>query len=241
MTPRQQKLLRAILDEFINSAEAVGSINLANKYRLGVSPATIRNEMADLVRMGYLEKPHSSSGRVPTNLGFRFLIEQLMGELDELEVGISSNLYEQMFQLRFDQDRLIYTTLDELAKKTKNLSLIMLARRVYYSGLSNLISHPEFKAEEALHKVLQFVEDVDLLQRTFSQYNINDNHIRILVGSDIGMVNFKRIAMIYSPIALHNDIRGYIAVVGPNRMNYNQILPYFDFVVKSLNRVINGW
>ena len=59
MTPRQRKLLQAIINEFIESAEAVGSVNLVNKYRLDVSSATIRNEMAELMRQGYLMKPHS--------------------------------------------------------------------------------------------------------------------------------------------------------------------------------------
>jgi len=85
MTPRQVKLLHAIIDDFINNATAVGSLSLTHRYNLGVSPATIRNEMSDLVEQGYLEKPHSSSGRIPTNMAYRYFIREILRELDDLE------------------------------------------------------------------------------------------------------------------------------------------------------------
>ena len=63
---RKQRVLKAVVDDYIESAEPVGSRTLARKYDLGVSPATIRNEMADLEMLGYLEHLHTSSGRVPS-------------------------------------------------------------------------------------------------------------------------------------------------------------------------------
>ena len=74
---RKQKVLRAIIDDYVKSAEPVGSRTLARKYDLGVSPATIRNEMADLEMLGYLEQIHTSSGRIPSSLGYRFYVNGL--------------------------------------------------------------------------------------------------------------------------------------------------------------------
>src|SRR5690625_5153620 len=77
---RKRRVLHALTDEYIDTAEPVGSRNLARKHRLGVSPATVRNEMADLEEAGYLRQPHTSAGRVPSDKGYRFYVDELMNE-----------------------------------------------------------------------------------------------------------------------------------------------------------------
>lgn len=79
MDDRKNRVLQAIIDDYIATAEPVGSRTIARKYRLGVSPATIRNEMSDLEELGYLEQPHTSAGRVPSNRGYRYYVDSLMG------------------------------------------------------------------------------------------------------------------------------------------------------------------
>ncbi|MCJ7827900.1 DeoR family transcriptional regulator, partial [Patescibacteria group bacterium] len=80
ITPRQEAILKAIIEEYISEAVPIGSEMLEKKYAFGVSPATIRNEMVALREKGLLAKPHSSAGRVPTPLGFRYYIANLMKE-----------------------------------------------------------------------------------------------------------------------------------------------------------------
>jgi len=75
---RKKNVLLAIIQDYIATAEPVGSRTIARKYNLGVSPATIRNEMADLEEMGYIEQPHTSAGRVPSNRGYRYYVDHLM-------------------------------------------------------------------------------------------------------------------------------------------------------------------
>lgn len=75
---RKKNVLLAIIQDYIATAEPVGSRTIARKYKLGVSPATIRNEMADLEEMGYIEQPHTSAGRVPSNMGYRYYVDHLM-------------------------------------------------------------------------------------------------------------------------------------------------------------------
>ncbi|MEW6573838.1 MAG: heat-inducible transcriptional repressor HrcA [Bacillota bacterium] len=75
---RKEKILAAIVEDFINTAEPVGSRTIARRYGFGVSPATIRNEMADLEEMGYLVQPHTSAGRVPSERGYRYYVDHLM-------------------------------------------------------------------------------------------------------------------------------------------------------------------
>lgn len=240
MTPRQKKLLHAIIDEFIDSAEAVGSVSLANKYRLGVSPATIRNEMAELVEQGYLEKPHSSSGRVPTNTGFRFFIDRLMQEMESLEYQTQNSVYEDLFQNRFSKDKLIYRAAEFLADKSNNASLIVIGNRIYHAGLYNLVEQPEFHDSEVLKKVIRVLEDYDTLLKIFKLHK-GEGKVKILVGPELEGEFFKNIAVIFSTIKLHGNEQGYIAVIGPNRMNYSKIIPVFNFTTDSINRVVSGW
>ncbi|MCA9383235.1 hypothetical protein KC909_02615 [Candidatus Dojkabacteria bacterium] len=240
MTPRQQRLLQAIIDEFIDTAEAVGSVNLARKYRLGVSPATIRNEMAALVDEGYLSKPHTSSGRVPTSRAFRFAIESLIDSMEEPSVHVTSPIYEEFHQHRFDRDQLIMSAAQTLADVSGNVGLVMLRNRLYYAGLSNLTKQPEFSDLETLKSVLQLLEDSQTLLEVFDSYE-GDKDLRIMVGKDIGLPTLDNLAIIFSLIKLHDSRKGHIAIVGANRMNYSEVLPMFTFVTKSLNKVVSGW
>ena len=75
---RKARILAAVVEDFINTAEPIGSRTVARKYGLGISPATIRNEMADLVEMGYLKQPHTSAGRIPSERGYRYYVDHLM-------------------------------------------------------------------------------------------------------------------------------------------------------------------
>jgi heat-inducible transcriptional repressor len=79
---RKNKVLQAIIEDYVATAEPVGSRTIARKYSLGVSPATIRNEMAELEEMGFLEQPHTSAGRVPSDRGYRYYVDCLMESTD---------------------------------------------------------------------------------------------------------------------------------------------------------------
>lgn len=76
---RKKKILQSIINDYISTAEPVGSRTVARKHKFGLSSATIRNEMADLEEMGYIKQPYTSAGRIPSDRGYRFYVEQLMG------------------------------------------------------------------------------------------------------------------------------------------------------------------
>jgi heat-inducible transcriptional repressor len=79
LTDREKAVLIAVLESYIESAEPAGSRTIAKQYALGVSPATVRNTMADLETKGFLTHPHTSAGRVPTDLAYRYYVDELMG------------------------------------------------------------------------------------------------------------------------------------------------------------------
>lgn len=88
---RKKRILQAIIDDYIDTAEPVGSRAIARKHELGLSSATIRNEMADLEEMGYLAQPHTSAGRIPSHKGYRLYVDELM-KVSELSREEAENI-----------------------------------------------------------------------------------------------------------------------------------------------------
>src|SRR5581483_2587704 len=121
LTPRQIQILKYIVKDYIDTAEPVGSETLEKKYDLGVSPATIRNEMAEMVRLGYLSKPHTSAGRVPTSKALKMYVNDLM-KAKELSVADEVEAKEKVWDVRAREDRFLREITRALAQKTKSLA-----------------------------------------------------------------------------------------------------------------------
>lgn len=121
---RKAEVLKAVVEEHIETGQPVGSRVIARRYRLGVSPATIRNEMADLEETGYLDKPHTSSGRVPSDRGYRFYVDQLMPNR-----GLSpedSRAIESLFRRRVkDVVSLLKETVRTISETSNYLGFIL--------------------------------------------------------------------------------------------------------------------
>lgn len=121
---RKQRILQAVIQDYISSAEPVGSRTLARKYDLGVSPATIRNEMADLEMLGYLEHIHTSSGRVPSSKGYRLYVDSLLPvqPMTEAEKAMIDKWYKSKVQ---QVDQVFQETAKLISKLTRNVSLVL--------------------------------------------------------------------------------------------------------------------
>ena len=126
---RKQKILQVIVQDYIASAEPVGSRTIARKYDLGVSPATIRNEMFDLEMMGYLEQPHTSAGRVPSLKGYRLYVDCLLKPTKITEA--EKKFVQSWFQDKLSSvDEIFQSTAKLLARITHNVTLIMASERL---------------------------------------------------------------------------------------------------------------
>ncbi len=126
---RKQKILQAIIQDYITSAEPVGSRTIARKYNLGVSAATIRNEMFDLEMLGYLEQPHTSAGRIPSIKGYRFYVDCLLEPTqisEEEKRFVQSWFHDKMNNV----DQIFQSTAKVLSKITHNVTLVMAAQQV---------------------------------------------------------------------------------------------------------------
>lgn len=117
---RKKEILQAVIDEYINTAEPVSSATLVNKYGLDYSSATVRNELAELEDDGYLDKPHTSSGRVPSEKGYRFYVDELINDedisLEEIKY-IQNKLSTKVNEIE-DLTKIATTTLSEITHYT---------------------------------------------------------------------------------------------------------------------------
>lgn len=124
LSERKLKILQAIINDYVQNAEPVGSRSIAKKYGLGVSPATIRNEMADLEEMGYLTHPHTSAGRVPSDKAYRLYVNDLM-EKHDLSPGEKKFIREKMNANMYEFDQTIRHAAELLSEITKLASFAM--------------------------------------------------------------------------------------------------------------------
>ena len=121
---RKRQVLQAIIDDYISTAEPIGSRTIARKAGLGVSPATIRNEMSDLGALGFLEQPHASAGRIPSAKGYRFYVDCLMGpqQVSDRDTALINQWFEQKVR-RLDEA--FQETVRVLSRVTRNVSLLV--------------------------------------------------------------------------------------------------------------------
>ncbi len=123
MDTRKRRILQAVVDDYVATAEPVGSVTLARKYNLGISPATIRNELADLEEQGYLEQPHASAGRIPSDKGYRFYVDYL-AQVEELASEERRRLREVLDPYRGEVGALVQAAARFLGEATQYLVLL---------------------------------------------------------------------------------------------------------------------
>ncbi|WP_157677232.1 heat-inducible transcriptional repressor HrcA [Dehalobacterium formicoaceticum] len=128
MDERKKQILQAIVNDYVTTAEPVGSRTISKKYGLGVSSATIRNEMSDLEELGYIEQPHTSAGRIPSDKGYRYYVDCLMEKekLTPTEIKQVENFFAQK---NTDLEQIVQATCHLLSQLTNYTAIILVPKR----------------------------------------------------------------------------------------------------------------
>jgi heat-inducible transcriptional repressor len=223
MTERQQKVLSAIVEQYAEVASPVGSNLMAKLFN--VSSATIRAEMAELERLGFIAQPHTSAGRVPTDKGYRFYVNNLS---DTGESGFAlpegRSRSERALATRVQQagapERTIRNAVDTLVELTHNLGLATISNQLYMSGLSNLFGQPEFINSVQVQQVASLLDNLEPWLREaapnepLSVYIGQENPIGRTAGCTLIIGRFR------SPFS----DRSYIGTLGPTRQSYREVM-----------------
>ncbi|MGE5679041.1 MAG: heat-inducible transcriptional repressor HrcA [Pseudomonadota bacterium] len=121
---RKRLILQAIIEDYINTAEPVGSRTISKKYLTGTSPATIRNEMADLEEMGFIEQPHTSAGRIPSDKGYRLYVDHIMRQ-NTINEAQREQIKKEFLDTLGEIDRLVKHASKLLSQMTQYTSIVM--------------------------------------------------------------------------------------------------------------------
>ncbi len=227
LTERQIRILKLIVEEFINTGEAVGSETLDKKYNLEVSPATIRNEMVVLAQQGFLSKNHSSAGRLPTHQALKLYIHELMKE-KILSVVDEVDLKEKIWSCRPNFDQMMIETVKILAQKSQVLSLVLTEEsRLYHSGYANLLQMKEFCDIRLMKQVLSLTEEIGALNDIFGLVQ-NEDIVKVVYGKELGNKGLEPVSVVY--IIINNKKHLVkIALFGSNRFDYSYVFPMMKY------------
>lgn len=233
MEKRHKKLLAAVIEEYTNTAIPVGSKILADKYDFQVSPATLRNDMAELEKDGYLYQPHTSAGRIPTDKGYRFFVEEIMGE-QKLSALEQKKLQAEVLKLKAKNQRLSRTTAKLLSSLSGSLAISGLKEDFYDFGISELLDNPEF---QRIDEFCRIAEALDYIEEDIDNIlsKVKDGETKIFIGKENPIKEISNCSMVVSPYKTKSGERGVLAILGPKRMKYAKNKSLLDYVRKLIS------
>jgi len=239
LTQRQVEILKALIEEYIATAEPVGSETLEKKYSLSASPATIRNEMVKLTNLGYLKKNHTSAGRMPTPVGMKFYVKQLMKEKD-LSVTEETAVKEGLWDYREKENRFLKELTKSLADKTKALAIATTQEGdVFCSGYAYILDMPEFFDIDVMKSLLSTMDEFEQCRRFFA--GIVSEDVQVLLGDELGPEMQGPYGFVFTHYKTQKQLTGEIGVLGPSRLNYNQIVPTVRYFGNLIEEIAKGW
>ncbi|MDO9027955.1 MAG: hypothetical protein Q7U68_03745 [Candidatus Roizmanbacteria bacterium] len=238
LTQRQIDILKVIIKEYTETGTAVGSEILEKKYKLGVSPATIRNEMVELAKKEYLKKTHFSSGRIPSAKGFRFYIKHLMKQ-KELSTTDEVSYKNSVWDERKETHRLLSQATKVLSQKTGLLSLVTTnLGDMYYAGMANLLNQPEFLDINLSRTLFSRLDEITFWEKILNDmFSLEDEIYYMLGEEDFHDPIFDCCASVFGEFE-GNKIKGIIGVIGPKRMSYDFVIPQIKYFSGLLEEIV---
>jgi heat-inducible transcriptional repressor len=233
MTERQQKILDAVVEQYAEVASPVGSTLLAKLFN--VSSATIRAEMAELERLGYISQPHTSAGRVPTDKGYRYYVNNLTENITATQSGErAGQALARRVQTAGAPDRMIRNAVDTLVELTHNLGLATINHQLYMSGLSNLFGQPEFVNGLQVQQVAQLLDNLEPWLREAAP----NQPLSVYIGSENPIGRAAGVSLIISRFRSPFSDRSYIGTLGPTRQSYREVMSLVARAGQELEEVL---
>jgi transcriptional regulator of heat shock response len=234
ITERQNLILDKIIEEYITLTQPVSSQGLEKKYNFGISPATVRIEMQKLTDAGFVFQPHTSAGRVPTDKGYRFYVDNLLrkGFLEkkydlEIEDLIEKNIGDTMKFLR--------ALTKSLAVASSNLALSYLydEKVLWKEGWEALLQEPEFRE---IKLISNFAEVIRRFEEEIEDLEINSG-LKVYIGKENPFPRAKEFSIIITSCHFPEKERGVLAILGPKRMTYERNICSLNSLTRFLERL----
>jgi len=237
MTARQEEILKILIKEYVKKAEPISSGFLAGKCGFDCSPATLRAEMMELENSGYLQQPHTSAGRIPTDKAYRFFVDKLLQEkekenaLPEKDRQIVDRTIEQTPKQPHALSAGLARTISDLTDDFA-ISGIADTNEFYRMGFSNILEAPEFEDD-----FFGFGSIFDEFENYFNHFlgQVRPEQITVYIGRENPHKNSRKEAVIVARYPLPEGYEGISAVIGPMRMAYDRNLALLKYISKKMN------
>jgi transcriptional regulator of heat shock response len=239
MSSRRLEILRAIVDEYVATQEPVGSKSIADHHGLGISPATIRNEMAILEEEGLITQPHTSAGRIPTDLGYRVFVDKL-ATVKPLSTA-ERRAIETFLDSSNDLEELLKRSAKLLADITKQVAVVTYPilgesrEKLAISGTAHLARSGE-DLGFTLSPILEALEEQVVLLRLLNEVHPT---VHVRIGSEQNETNLQSTSLVTVGYGADSAQLGAIGVLGPTRMDYAGSMAAVDAVARYVGRFIN--
>lgn len=232
LSERQQKILAAVIEQYAEVASPVGSSLLAKVFN--VSSATIRAEMAELERTGYIAQPHTSAGRIPTDKGYRYYVNNMQ---ERSETPIEKRA-EKALTSRVGHggvpEHMIRNAVDTLVELTHNLGMATIGNQLYMSGLSNLFGQPEFINSGQVQQVARLLDNLEPWLKEAAP----NEPLSVYIGSENPIGRSANCSLIISRFRSPYSDRSYIGVLGPTRQSYRDVMGLVEHAGCALEEVL---
>ena len=233
ITERQGEILNRIVEDYIGLAQPISSEFLEKKHKFSVSPATIRIEMQRLTDGGFIFQPHTSAGRVPTDKGYRFFVDNLLkSEISEFEDVFE---IEDIFQKAGkDIFKLASRLTKFLAEQSSNFTILNLLERDFFwkEGWEEILREPEFEEKDLISHFTKLLES---FEENIENLKINSG-IKIYIGKENPFSKTKDFSIISSRCHLPEGEEGIISLLGPKRMAYDRNISLINSFKKILEK-----
>jgi transcriptional regulator of heat shock response len=235
LTSRQADILKAIIEEYMESAVPIASVELVERRQIPLSGATVRNVMADLVKNGFLSMVHVSSGRTPTYLAYRYYVDDLMQEepvsLIE-EVAIKNKINDN----RKENFALLKNAVSALCESTNYLAFGLTEDGfTAFSGSSKVLNLPEFYEIDVAKAVFTLIDDGDKLIEIVRNHQMDDD-VSVIIGDEIGLPNMQNVSIIFSKTKL-NSVNCYLGLIAPARTKYYKDIPLVRYLAETIENI----
>ncbi len=233
MTERQERILKGILMEYIESARPVSSQLIEEKYDLDSCSATIRNEMQELSQKGFLHQPHISAGRVPTDKAYRFFVNDLL-EKKKSKKRAHSELRKILEEERRDIINFTSRLSKFLARRSLNLAAIHLFDEGLFwkEGWGGVLREPESKEKEFTE---EFINLLRIFEKNVRSVDVN-TQIKIYIGRENPFTKAKNFSIMISKCSFPKNKKGIISLLGPKRMKYESNINLINSILEVLEK-----
>jgi heat-inducible transcriptional repressor len=232
MTNRQAQILSSIIEQYAEVASPVGSSLLSKVF--DVSSATVRAEMAELERMGYISQPHTSAGRIPTDKGYRYYVNHIQAQKETPAERSAERALTARVADGGLPERTIRNAVDTLVELTRNLGLATIGNQLYMSGLSNLFGQPEFMHPGQVQEVARLLDNLEPWLRETAP----NEPLSVYIGRENPIGGAAGCSLIVSRFRSPYSDRSYIGVLGPTRQSYHRVMNLVQHTGEMLEEVL---